>query len=326
MALSLLRRVLPARRADQPPRVSVAIPLYNHAAYIDDALRSVLAQGSIVREIVVVDDGSNDSGADHVERLAKTDARIRLTRQENRGAHAALARAIAACDGELLAILNSDDAWSPGRLAALTAALDAEPSAGFAVSGLAFMDGAGQPVANDWQRAALQFHTDGAELGVALLNGNFVMTTSNLLVRRTCWDAVGPFAALRYAHDLDWMLRALALGHRMARLEAPLMRYRMHASNTISEDHRRVREEWAIVAGAWLTTLWDRPGAPSIDWRQAAAATSVLRQHELDRAAALVMAYLRREDAATLDREPAPRRCRLPRRTGPTVLSGRCGC
>ena len=302
MALSLLRRVLPALRTDLPPRVSVAIPLYNHASYIADALRSVLAQGSIVREIVVVDDGSADDGADRVARLAEAEPRIRLIRQENHGAHAALARALAACEGELLAILNSDDAWSPGRLAALAAALDADSAAGFAVSGLDFMDGAGQPVANDWQRAALRFHTDGAELGVALLNGNFVMTTSNLLVRRTCWNAVGPFAALRYAHDLDWMLRALALGQPMARVDAPLMRYRMHATNTISEDHRRVREEWAIVAGAWLTALWDRPGAPPIDWQHAAAATSVLRQHELDRAAALVMAYLRREGVPTLDR------------------------
>ncbi len=302
MALSLLRRVLPSRRAEQKPRVSVAIPLYNHESYVADALRSVLAQGTIVREVVVVDDGSRDGGADAVAQLAQADERIRLIRQENRGAHAALARALAECDGELLAILNSDDAWSPGRLAALAAALDAEPSAGFAVSGLDFMDGAGQPVDNDWQRAALQFHTEGAELGVALLNGNFVMTTSNLLVRRTCWDAVGPFAALRYAHDLDWMLRALALGHRMVRVEAPLMRYRMHASNTISEDHRRVREEWAIVAGAWLTALWDRHGAAPIDWRQAAASASVLRRHELDRAVTLVMAYLRREGAPTLDR------------------------
>ena len=302
MALSLLRRVLPARRAEQPARVSVAIPLYNHARYIEQALRSVTAQGAIVREVVVVDDGSQDDGAAAVLGLAQADDRIRLIRQNNQGAHAALARALAECGGELLAILNSDDAWLPGRLTALAAALDADPAAGFAVSGLEFMDAAGTPAKNDWQRAALRFHTEGAELGVALLNGNFVQTTSNLLVRRTCWEAVGPFAALRYAHDLDWMLRALALGQRMLRLDAPLMRYRMHSANTIGEDHRRVREEWAIVAGAWLTALWDRPGAPPIDWTQAAAVARVLRTHELDQAAALVMAYLRREGAPTLDR------------------------
>ncbi len=299
----MLRRVLPAR---QPARVSVAIPLYNHARYIEQALRSVTAQGAIVREVVVVDDGSQDNGAAAVLRLARADERIRLIRQDNRGAHAALARALADCGGELLAILNSDDAWLPGRLQALATALDADPAAGFAVSGLDFMDAAGNPAVNDWQRAALRFHTDGAELGVALLNGNFVQTTSNLLIRRTCWEAVGPFAALRYTHDLDWMLRALALGQRMVRVEPTLLRYRMHPANTIGEDHRRVREEWAMVAGAWLTALWDRPGAPPIDWTQAAAAARVLRTHELDRAAALAMAYLRREGAPTLDRSALP--------------------
>ncbi len=109
------------------------------------------------------------------------------------------------------------------------------------------------------------------DLGVALLNGNFVMTTSNLLFRRQRWEAVGPFAALRYAHDLDWLLRAVALGRRVVLVDKPLLRYRSHGSNTISEDHAAVRAEWAMVAAAYLTVLWDRPEAPPIVWDHAAA-------------------------------------------------------
>jgi len=184
----------------------------------------------------------------------------------------------------------------------LVAALDADPAAGMAWSLVRCMDAAGGDVANEWYESALQFYRGGGDLGAALLNGNFVMTTSNLVLRRAAWQAVGPFAALRYTHDLDWVLRALALGVRAAFVEAPLLRYRIHARNTIAEDHWGVRAEWAASAAAYLTVLWDRPGAGAIDWDHAALVQEVLRTHELQRAVAPCMAYLRREGACGLDR------------------------
>ena len=274
--------------------MSVVVPLYNHAAFVAEAVESILAQGRVVQEIIVLDDGSTDGSAAVVQGLVGRDPRLRLERQANRGAHATINAAIALCGGEMVAILNSDDAWLPGRVAALVAAR----GAGIGCSGLRFMDAAGTGTDNPWYEAALAFHRDGAELGVALLNGNFVMTTSNLLIRRATLEAVGPFAALRYGHDLDWLLRALALGQRLVRVEAPLLRYRTHASNTIAEDHAGVRAEWAVAR------LGHRPDAPPIDWDHAAAAQSVLRRHELDRAVALCLAYLCRSGVAGLDRSP----------------------
>jgi len=293
---------LPWRRVT--PRVSVVVPLYNHAGYIAEAVTSILAQGRLVQEIIVLDDGSTDASAAVMRDLALQDRRIRFERQANRGAHAAINAGLALCGGELLAILNSDDAWLPGRLAALVAALDADPAAGIASSGMRFMDGGGGEIGNAWYDAALTFYRDAADLGVALLNGNFLMTTSNLLIRRETLAAVGPFAALRYGHDLDWLLRALALGQRMDIVETPLLRYRIHAGNTIAEDHAGVRAEWAIAAAAYLTLRWDRAGAPLPDWDHAGAALAVLRRHELDRAVAACMAYLRRTGVAGLDRSP----------------------
>ena len=291
------------RRA-QPARVSVVVPLYNHAAFITEAVESVLAQGSIVKELIVLDDGSTDESASVMEELARLDTRIRFERQPNQGAHATINTALGQCTGDLLAILNSDDAFLPGRLATLAARLEAEPSTDIAASGLAFMDGTGAPIENAWYAAALERYRTGTELGVALVNGNFVMTTSNLVFRRSAFAAIGRFAALRYAHDLDWILRALATGHRMMLADQPLLRYRTHGSNTISEDHAGVRAEWAMVTAAYLTLLWDRPGAPSIAWDQAAAAQAVIREHQLDRAVPPCMAYLRRHGATALDRNP----------------------
>lgn len=291
------------RRAE-PARVSVIVPLCNHAAYIEEAIGSVLTQGRLVREIVVIDDGSTDGSAAVMERLAAQDWRIRFERQANRGAHATLNTALSRCEGELLAILNSDDVYLPRRLPILAAALDADAGADIAASSLEFIDASSVALANDWYEAARRAHRDGTELGLALLNGNFLMTTSNLLFRRSVLEAVGTFAALRYAHDLDWLLRALALGRRITIVDHPLLRYRIHGRNTIMEDHGSVRAEWAMAAAAYLTALWDRPGAPPIDWQHAAAAQAVLRTHQLDRAAGPCMAYLRRHGAPTLDRSP----------------------
>jgi glycosyltransferase involved in cell wall biosynthesis len=149
------------KRPRQPaaPRVSVAVPLYNHARYIEAAIDSILQQGSVVREIVVIDDGSTDGSAAVMQRLAAGDARIVFEMQANQGAHATINTALARCTGEFVTILNSDDAYLPGRLAALVTALDAAPDADLAASALAFMDGAGKPMETPgmqrpWRRLA----------------------------------------------------------------------------------------------------------------------------------------------------------------------------
>jgi hypothetical protein len=80
------------------------------------------------------------------------------------------------------------------------------------------------------------------------------------------------------------------------------LRYRFHATNTIAEDHIRVRAEWAANAAAYLQMLWDRAGAGQIDWSHAGRVQAVPHTHESDRAVAPCMAYLRRAGAAGLDR------------------------
>lgn len=279
------------------------MPLYNHAAYITAAVESVLTQGEVLREMVVIDDGSTDDSARVMGGLAARDPRIRFRSQSNRGAHATINAGLRDCTGEFVAILNSDDLYEPGRLDALALRLDADAGADLAASGIRFIDGQGGSIGNDWYAAALAFRA-GRDMGTALVNANFLMTTSNFLFRRDLTARIGEFAALRYTHDLDFALRALACGRHIALLEEPLLRYRLHGSNTISEDHRRVRAEWAATAAAYLTLLWDRPGAPEPDWDAAAAMEEVLTRHELGRAVHLCMAWLRRNGGGRLDTGP----------------------
>ena len=299
MAFSIWKRASP-----HAGRVSVVVPLYNHSGFIGEVIASILAQGEAVREVIVIDNGSADDSARAMGSLATKDQRIRFRTQPNQGAHATLNAGLAEASGELLAILNSDDAYLPGRLNTLASLLDEEQAADLAASRIVFIDGAGAAVADPWFEEAWAVHAGGVPLGVALVNANLLMTTSNFVFRRTLLDRSGLFAPLRYAHDLDFALRALALGAGIALLDRPFLRYRIHGSNTISEDHRAVRAEWALAAAGYLTSFWDRPGALPIDWGQAHAVQNVLHLHDLTRAAALCMAALRRHGGASLDRNP----------------------
>lgn len=106
---------------------SVVVPLFNKRASIDRALDSVLAQGHVV-EIVVVDDGSTDDGAEIVEQ--RSDPRIRLVRQSNQGVSAARNRGVKESRNELIAFLDADDEWLPGFLDTIDALIELYPSAG----------------------------------------------------------------------------------------------------------------------------------------------------------------------------------------------------
>ena len=109
--------------------ISAIIPTWNRAGLLERAMRSVLNQQPPPRELIVVDDGSTDQTPDLVQTMAQqAPISIRLLRQEkNRGAAAARNQGIEAAQGTLLAFLDSDDWWLPGKLARQAAAMDAHP-------------------------------------------------------------------------------------------------------------------------------------------------------------------------------------------------------
>jgi glycosyltransferase involved in cell wall biosynthesis len=102
-------------------KVSVIIPLFNKAPYIQRALDSVRAQTFVDFEVIVVDDGSTDDGGSLA--TAYSDSRIRTIAQKNAGPGAARNRGIAEARGEYLAFLDADDEWMPGFLATSLALL-----------------------------------------------------------------------------------------------------------------------------------------------------------------------------------------------------------
>ena len=104
--------------------ISVIIPTHNRADVLPRALDSVLAQTLAPLEIILVDDGSvAGTGALLSDRYPS----VRYLKQENRGVSAARNRGISEARGEWIALLDSDDAWLPGKLAAQWTALETNP-------------------------------------------------------------------------------------------------------------------------------------------------------------------------------------------------------
>ena len=103
--------------------VSVVIPVYNAARFLADAIRSVQAQRHPRIEIIVVDDGSTDGSGE----VARSFAGVRCLRQANGGIAAARNAGVHEARGNLLAFLDADDLWTPGKLALQLDVLRADP-------------------------------------------------------------------------------------------------------------------------------------------------------------------------------------------------------
>ena len=98
------------------PRYSIIMPAFNAQATIAKAMASVQGQTIDNWEIIAVDDGSSDRTLSILEDFCKSDNRIRVFSQENRGPGAARRLALENCGGEYVAFLDSDDYWEPDFL------------------------------------------------------------------------------------------------------------------------------------------------------------------------------------------------------------------
>lgn len=110
------------------PKISVIIPLYNKAAYIKRAVDSVLSQSEQDFEIVVVDDGSTDSGAAIVKSFR--DPRVKYYFQNNSGVSVARNTGAEKSESDLLAFLDADDAWESDFISVILKLKQKYPLAG----------------------------------------------------------------------------------------------------------------------------------------------------------------------------------------------------
>lgn len=120
--------------------VSIIMPAFNAARFLEEAIQSVLDQTYRDWELLVIDDGSADQTAQIAEAFSREDARIRLIKNEyNMGVAETRNRGVALAAGEWIAFLDSDDCWHPEKLEKQLA-FARENGAEFVFSGSAFMN------------------------------------------------------------------------------------------------------------------------------------------------------------------------------------------
>jgi glycosyltransferase involved in cell wall biosynthesis len=207
----------PAQRA---PLVSVIIPAFNSADYLAAALESVFAQSFTDYEVILVNDGSPDSG--QLESVIQPYvARITYLRQENRGPSAARNLGIRRARGEWLAFLDSDDAWLPHYLAEQLRFLSSDPALDMAYCDATLVgdtDGGG--------KTFMQLCPSvGPVTFESLLVEQTQVITSGTVVRRQRVTAAGLFdEQIRCSEDHDLWLRVVFSGGKIAYQRQVLLR------------------------------------------------------------------------------------------------------
>lgn len=100
-------------------KISVIVPVYNCAPYVERCIRSIMAQTYSNLEIICVNDGSTDDSGNILDKLSCEDTRIRIIHQKNAGASAARNTGIDLATGDLITFVDSDDAIEPDIYEAL---------------------------------------------------------------------------------------------------------------------------------------------------------------------------------------------------------------
>jgi glycosyltransferase involved in cell wall biosynthesis len=217
----------------------VIIPAYNQAKYLEDALQSVFAQTFTHYEIVVVNDGSTDGTAAVAARYAD---RIRYFFQENRGLAGARNTGIHQAQGELVALLDSDDIWLPDYLQTMVTLATAYPQTAVFFSAARCMDAAGQEL-----RQIIGYqHTKPSALYNSMLRSNFIIP-STVTARKCVLREAGYFdQSLRSCEDWELWLRLISAGHEFIGVPAVLARYRIHGSS-LSRNVAKMQSSYQAV-------------------------------------------------------------------------------
>jgi glycosyltransferase involved in cell wall biosynthesis len=224
------------------PRVSVITPVYNTAAYVRQAVASILAQTFQDFEYILVNDASTDESGQILEEFAAQDSRIRLlVNPTNLNASGAMNRGLAAARGEFVAVLDADDLAHPERLARQVAYLDAHPEVGVVGAGVTKIDAEGK-ASQVWE-----YPTDPLIARWHLLYGAPVIHSAACIRRALMEQVKGYSLTHRYANDFTLYIDLAALTQ-ITNLPDQLVSYRVH-DRQISATYRKAQsgEVWLAM-------------------------------------------------------------------------------
>jgi len=208
------------------PTVSVVIPVYNRARYLERAVASVLAGDYRDLEILVVDGGSTDGTVEAAEEFAGRGAPVRVLHNPARVVATSLNVGLRAARGKYVAQLDSDDEYTPSTLRQSVAYLEAHPDCALAISYYDFIDHAGRPL----EHLGVVRHLEYDRNAILRTNGAGAVRVWH----RCVLERLGGFREEcfpDYAEDYDMILR-LSERYAVGRVPDVLYRCRLHASNS----------------------------------------------------------------------------------------------
>src|SRR5579862_7661031 len=213
------------------PILSVLIDTYNHECYIEQTIVSAIEQDFPASEfeILVVDDGSTDRTPNIVHKFAP---RVRLLRKKNGGQASAFNAAFSELKGDVVSLLDGDDWWVPGKLAAVTSALEGNPGiAGVGHGYYEFNEATGE---SKLRKAPQPLFVDLSTPEAARkcwLNLTHVHMAA-FTVRRSVLESCLPIPE-QLVFDADAPIAMAAMARGALLLDQPLFYYRIHSNNLV---------------------------------------------------------------------------------------------
>jgi hypothetical protein len=202
--------------------VSVVIPAYNQAAFVGEAIQSVLDQTYSNFEIILV----NDASLDHTNEVVKQfdDPRLRyIVHEKNLGLPAARNTGILASTGEIVALLDADDLFHPEKLKAHVHFLDKHPEVGVTYNARFELNHSAKTIRELWRPPLT--------VGLLDLALGFPFAPSDMVLRREWFSKVGLFdLKMGSAEDTDLPCRLALAGCKFASVDRTLNYRRYHSS------------------------------------------------------------------------------------------------
>src|ERR1044072_5987236 len=239
------------------PKFSVAMCTYNGAEFVTEQLDSIAAQTRLPDEVIVCDDGSTDATVECIRQFARSASfPVRLVENEkNLGSTKNFERAIASCEGDLIALADQDDFWFPDKLRRLEQALT-DKNIGLAFTNGEVVDASlnslGQSV---WE--SIRFGEREQKLlreghAFAVLLDHNVVTGAALAMKAEFRELVLPIPndlvhdGIPVLHDW-WAALLVAAVAKISFIPELLFKYRQHSSQQMGviHSHEDQNEQWA---------------------------------------------------------------------------------
>jgi glycosyltransferase involved in cell wall biosynthesis len=243
-------RATTTRAAAEGDLVSVILPAYNAAPFIEETLASIAAQTHRELEIIVVDDASTDETAALVEAFARSDPRVSLYRRPHAGMMPTRNFAARKSRGAYIAPCDCDDVWRADKIELQLRALrEGSPRAGVAYCWSQGINEKNEIIFPDWSR-----HEAEGDVLSEMIVDSLPGSGSSPLIRRSCFEAVGGYPEKTPPRDEWEMYIALAGAYDYVLVRQHLVGYRIR-SGSLSSNYQAMTISLAATR-RWIAETW----------------------------------------------------------------------